>query len=457
MSNNTMNKNINQQTPVVEAEVVSESIVSEKDFPQKSSRLDELIAQYRHATHTPEPVKEKNLLKNVKINPGVKVKPFGSLRPEEQQMVLARISGVDYTVSGDILNFGSAKESAITKHAEVIISKYSAHDIGEISEPMTDLMATLKSNNPAAIIKGISKKNPADDKEGLVESVREFFAMRRAKERMYKALAERGSIMKNLQEIRIEMEKRRISLQQDIKVYEQMQEATFAQVKEFGLDCTALALMIEDAETKLNRKLNADIIDEDGNPAAPPELDSEELYEAQNLQNAIGRMQRRMNSITSVRVSTVQTIPMQQAIIKGDEIICEKITEVIELIIPMWSWQYAIAIGSIKQQEALNLQKTIRGVTSQLLKSNAKMLHDNMIAAQDELNTAAVAIEDLQIVQDYIEDMVTAVQDKAKEARTKMMEGMQTMQKIEQRNYELMANPMLEEVTANMKSDSANT
>ena len=456
MSNNTMNENINQQTPVVEAEVVPESIISEKDFPQKSSRLEELIAQYRHETHMPAPVKERDLLKNVKVKPGVKVKPFGSLKPEEQQKVLARIADVDYTVSGDILNFGSAKGSAMTKHAEVIISKYSAHDIGEISEPMTDLVATLKSNNPAAIIKGISKKNPADDKEGLVESVREFFAMRRAKERMYKALAERGSIMKNLQEIRIEMEKRRISLQQDIKVYEQMQDATVDQVNDFGLDCTALTLMIEDAETKLKRKLNADIFDEDGNPAAP-ELDSEEMFEAQKLQNAIGRMERRMNSITSVRVSTVQTYPMLEAIIRGDEIICEKITEVIELIIPMWSWQYAIAIGAIKQQEALNLTKTIRGVTSQLLTGNAKMLHDNMIAAQDELNTAAVAIEDLQIVQDYIEDMVTTVQAKAKEARTKMMEGMQTMQKIEQRNYELMANPMLEEVAANMKSGGANT
>lgn len=275
--------------------------------------------------------------------------------------------------------------------------------------------------------------------------------MRRAKEKLYKALAERGSIMRNLQEIRIEMEKRRLSLQQDIEVYEQMQQATFGQVKEFGLDCTALKLMIEDAETKLNRMLNADIIDEEGNPVGP-ELDQEELYQAQNLQNAIGRMQRRMNSITSVRVSTVQTIPMQQAIIKGDEIICEKITEVIELIIPMWSWQYAIAIGAIKQQEALNLQKTIRGVTSQLLTGNAKMLHDNMIAAQEELNTAAVAIEDLQVVQDYIEDMVTTVQAKAKEARIKMMEGMKTMQQIEQRNYDLMAQPMLEEAATDMKS-----
>ena len=52
--------------------------------------------------------------------------------------------------------------------------------------------------------------------------------------------------------------------------------------------------------------------------------------------------------------------------------------------------------------------------------------------------------------------MVTTVQAKAKEGRTKMMQDLQTMQQIEQRNYELMAQPMLEEATADMKSGNAN-
>lgn len=430
------------------------SIVSDKDFPQKSSRLEELIAQYRRDTKTDSaPVQTKNPLANVRVSSGVKVKTFDSLTPEEQKLVLERVNGVDYTLSASILNFGSAKEGTMTKHAEIIISKYSAHDIDEISGPMTDLVTTLKANSPASIVKGIAGKKNTDDSKGLglVESVREFFAIKKAKEKLYKALAERRTIMRNLQEISIEMEKRRLSLQQDIEVYEQMQYATFSQIKEFGYDCIALTLMIEDAETKLNLMLNANTIDENGNPVVS-ELDQEELYNAQNLQNAANRMRRRMASITSVRVSTVQTIPMQQAIIAGDEIICEKITEVIELIIPMWSWQYAIAIGAIKQQEALELQKTMRRVTSQLLTGNAKMLHDNMIAAQEELNAAAVAIEDLQIVQDYIEDMVTTLQSKAQEARSKMMEGIKTMQQIEQSNYDLMSQTMLDAADCTMKS-----
>lgn len=315
------------------------------------------------------------------------------------------------------------------------------------------LVASLKSNNPSAIVKGIGgKKKPDNDKEwGLAESIREFFAMKKAKEKMYKALAQRETIMRNLQEITIEMEKQKLSLQQDIEVYEQMGRATFEQVGDFGLDCVALDLMIEDAQTKLNCMVNGQIVEENGEVSAP-ELDQEELYEAQNLHNSIERMERRKHAITSVRVSTVQTMPMLAAIIKGDEIICEKIDEVRNLIIPMWSWQYAIAIGAIKQQEALNLQKTIRGVTSQLLTGNAKMLHDNMIAAQEELYTAAVAIEDLQIVQEYIEDMVTTVQAKAKEARSKMMEGMKTMEQIEERNYELMSQSVFDETAKNMMS-----
>lgn len=451
--NNTTNEKNN--ATFVEAEIISEPVVTEQDFPQKSSRLEGLIQQFRKDKNIPAPVESSNPLAQVKVKPGVKIKTYETLKPAEQQKVLQRVNGVDYTVSGDILNFGSAKESAMTKHAEVIISKYSAHEIDELSGPMTDLVAALKSNNPSAIVSGIGgKKKPDDDKEwGWMESLREFFAMKRAREKMHKALAERATIMQNLQDIKVEMEKQKLSLQQDIAVYEEMGRATFDQVSDFGLDCVALNLMIEDAQTKRDRMINTNVVDESGQPVAV-ELDQEDLYKAQNLQSAIERMQRRVYAISSVQTSTVQTIPMLAALIKGDEIICEKIDEVMSLIIPMWSWQYAIAIGAIKQQEALNLQKTIRGVTSQLLTGNAKMLHDNMIAAQEELYTAAVAIEDLQVVQDYIEDMVTTVQAKAKEANAKMMEGMKTMQQIEQRNYDLMAEPMLEEASKKMAGNS---
>lgn len=426
-----------------EQTVVSEPFVTNQDFPEKSTRLEGLIKKYRKEQNVSAPVTHESPLASVKVSPTVKEKEFGSLKPAQKQAVIAKIDGIDYTKSGDILNFGSAQESPMTKHAEVIISKYASHEIDELTGPMTDIVATLKANSPASIVRGIANKSSSDD-GGMFDSIRDFFAMKKAREKMYKALAQRETIMQNLRELKIEMEKQKISLQQDIEVYEQMGRATFEQVSEFSLDVIALNLMIEEAQEKLNQLV--------GNGDST-EIDGEDLFYAQTLQSAIERMERRKYAITSVRVSTVQTMPMLAAIIKGDEIICEKIDEVMSLIIPMWSWQYAIAIGAIKQQEALNLQKTIRSATSKLLTGNAKMLHDNMIAAQEELYTAAVAIEDLQAVQDYIEDMVTAVQAKAKEASAKMLEGMQTMKQIEQSNYELMSQPMIEGASRKMMND----
>jgi len=205
-----------------------------------------------------------------------------------------------------------------------------------------------------------------------------------------------------------------------------MGQGTYSQIEEFEFDCIALNLMIEDATEKLNAL------------TAKGTMDLMDLNEHDQLQKAIGRMQRRLYTIQTIRTSTIQNLPQLAVLIYGNEIICEKIDEVETLVIPMWKWQYAIAAGAVRQQEALSIQKTIRGITSKLLTGNAKMLHDNMIAAQEELHAAAVAIEDLVTVQGYIDDMVTKVNEVRKDASKKYVEGMKAMQEIERKNYALL-------------------
>lgn len=405
-------------------------IVKESDFPQQTSQLQELMSRYRAQNHLPAAPSQvqttrPNPLANVKVLNEVRTKKFADLSPENQQKVLARIDGIDYMKSADIQTFGSSKQSPMTKHAEVIISKYSASEVGELADPITDLVATLKSNNPKEIVKRVSVD---PDKEwGFFSSFREMISMKNAKKKMFKALAEHDTIMKNIKAIEVELQKQQLSLRKDVAVYQEMGKATIDQVNDFELDCIALQLMKEDAETRLNALTSRG------------ELDLMEMSEANELQAAIDRISRRMYTLQTVRVSTVQSIPQIGVLVYGDEIICEKIDEVSSLVIPLWTWQYAIAIGALKQKEALSIQKTIRGITSKLLTGNAKMLHDNMIAAQEELYAAAVAIEDLVVVQEYIDDMVTKVNESRREVSQKCVEGMKTMQAIEQKNYDLMS------------------
>jgi len=408
--------------------ITVEPIVEEQDFPKPEGRLQQLMTAYRKKNNVAAPMKTNasTNLANVKVVNEVRTREFADLTSEQQQQVLARIDGINYLVSADIQTFGSAKESPMTKQAEIIISKYTASDVEAISDPLTDLVATLKSNNPKEIV---SRVNFDLDKRewGIFSSIRDAFAMKDAKKKMAKALAEHDTIMGNVQTVLTELKKQQLSLRKDIHIYEQMGQGTYAQIAEFEYDCIALNLMIDDAKEKLKSIV------------AKGTVDLTELNEINQLENAINRMQRRLYTIQTIRTSTIQNLPQLAVLIKGNEIVCEKIDEIESLVIPMWSWQYAIAIGAVRQQEALSIQKTIRGVTSKLLTGNAKMLHDNMIAAQDELYAAAVAIEDLVVVQEYVEDMFLKVQESNKEVSKKCVEGMRTMQEIEKKTYALMA------------------
>lgn len=417
----TMNTVVNAQQIMQEPE----PIVQEGDFPKPQGRLAQIRSKYMAEHPQSMAAKTESRLANVKVSNEVRTRTFDDLKPEQQQIVAAKISGVDYMTSAPIQTFGSAKESPMTKQADVIIAKYSANDVEEISSPLTDLVATLKSNNPKEIVDKVSS-DPNKKEWGVFSTFRDFFSMKDARKKMAKALAEHNSIMENIDDVLTELKKQQLSLRTDIGVYEQMGQATYQQVEAFEYDCIALNLMIEEATERLNALLAKDV------------LDLMEINEAKQLENAIERMQRRLYTIQTIRTSTIQNLPQLAVLIRGNEIICEKIDEIETLVIPMWKWQYAIAAGAIQQKAALDIQKTIRGITSKLLTGNAKMLHDNMIAAQEELYQAAVAIEDLAIVQECIDDMVGKVNAIKQEAAKKYVAGMQTMKNIESKNYKLL-------------------
>ena len=400
-------------------------IVNESDFPEKSSRLRELIQRYHEANNLPTvQTKKEDPLEGIKVVNGARTHDFEHLNENDKKKVIQRIEEIDYHTSKDIQTFGSVKKSKMTQNAKAIISQYKMGELGELAEPITELVATLKSNNPRKVLK---KAGLDSDKKVKGLFFGDLKLLKNAKKKMFKALSEHETVEKNLQDLEIQLEKQQFTLGKDIYTYENMGDSTFEQAWELELDCIALQLMIEEAQRELQ------LIIKDG------EVDSYELQKAKKIRDAIERMERKMEVIQNIRISTIQSIPQLAVLIKGNEIIYEKIDEIKTLIIPLWSWQYSIAIGALRQKESLNIQKTVRGITSILLRENAKMLHDNMIAAQEELYASAIAIEDLAIVQEYIDDMVTKVNEIRMQASQKTTERIEKLQAIEDKNYALMA------------------
>lgn len=402
-----------------------EPFVSETDFPKGGSRLQTLLREYSKEQIVPKGRTSKNPLANVKVKREVGTRPFDALTKTEKTKVMERVAGVDYCSAVAIQNFGSAKESPMTRQAEQIISKYSATEVGEIAAPMLDLVASIKSHStPQEIVKTANTGN--EKNFGIFSSVFEMMYMKEVRKKIVRALAEHETIEKLIQEVQVELKKQQLGLQKDIAIYEEMCKNSFKQVQEFEYDCIALELMFEEIEAKL-----AEL-------TASGEVDFTQLPELNALKSARDRIQRRITTLQTIRIALLQSIPQVSVLIYGNEIICEKINEIESLVIPLWEWQYAIAIGAIRQQEAISIQKAIRGVTSKLFTGNAKLLHDNMIAAQEELYAVAVAVEDMLTVQDFLDDMVETVNSKRLEARKKAVDTLRVCKEIEARNLDLM-------------------
>lgn len=428
----TQNENITTTTMEnsVETPAFAPAAVQATDFPQPTSRLQELMKEYRPAVPVATPTSSP--LSKVEVVSELAMMTFDDLKPEDKQKVLARISAIDYTSSVDIQNFGSVKDSKLTKYSEVIISKYTSEEYGDLADPITDLVANLKTKDTKAVLGMVKFEEPSKNMT-VGQGIREFNLLKKTKKKMYKLLANHDSIKKNLDTVRIELKKQQVSLQNDVQVYEGMTYSSFDLVGELELDCIALDLMIEDAQKKREAIVSKG------------KITQYEALDARKYESAVERMIRRKQSIMAVRVTAVQNVPMLAGIIKGNEIIVEKIDEIESLVIPMWMQQYAIAIGHIKQKEALSFQQTIRNITNYILTNNAKMLHDNIIRAQAELYTAVVSIETLEEVQRYLDDMVTTVNAKSKEAINNCLANMKTMREIEQKNYQLMSQNLLPE------------
>lgn len=410
-------------------EAIRNPIVSQQDFPRKSARLKELIKQYNNYQHQPTSTAENKAvdsMSNVSVSTQLKTKKFDDLSPENQKKVVARIENIDYTVFGDIHGYGSLRESPLTQNASRIISKYSASDFGEVSDTITKLVEIIKTSNPINIASNIKPSNSGRE-WGIISSLRETLCLKRARKGLCKAMAEQEFILKNIQAIEVFLQKQMIDLRKDVEIYEQMERDTYVQLSEFELDQIGLQLMIEGAKRELQTIVSKD------------EIDMMERSYVQTLQSAIERMERRVYTVETIRIATIQSVAELALLIRGDEIIIEKIDEVENLVIPMWKWQYATVIGALKQQEGVSVQKTLRGISSKLIARNAKILHDNMIAAQEELYAVAVAVEDFVMVQDYINDMVTKVEETRKEVVSKTIESMTKMAEIERKNKNLMS------------------
>ena len=403
--------------------MTASAVTWKEKFPKPDSRLQGIISKYKHEENVIEVQSAEGtnlLLKKIASFNTVETKAFSELTQEERAKVLEKISKVNYMSATRILNFGNVKTSSITKFADFIISRYTGAEMQNVTNPITNLVTMLQMDNISDITTRITR-NDVNENNGIFSTFIRIFKMKGTRKKLQKALLKHVTVSKCLKQLEVELKKQQFNLQRDINVYEEMGKHAITLLSEVELDCIAIQLMIDDANLK-SQKI-----------AEQKNIDVVEANKLDDLNSAIERLERKKVQLHTVRTLALQTASEIAMLIYGNEIVCEKNIEIQNLVIPLWSWQYAIAIGIHKQQEAVNIQKTIKSLTAKLFTRNAKELHDSMISIQEELYATAVALEDLVTIQKYMDNMFSSVAETQKGVSQKCVDGMKKVKEIERR------------------------
>lgn len=368
--------------------------ISEADFPQSTPRMQELINKFQSENHTPARQSTQSHVVIPKASKNTKC--FEDLSSSEQKYVLDRISSVDYTKSSDILNFASSNNSDFTALTDEILKIQTRNPIDSLSEPIFDVLSVIRSQSLEDIL-GTMKVDTTQTELGVFSSIREMLYMQKVHKRMAQTIYSLNTLMKNIKGMQVDLKKQQFGLQKDISLYEKMLEKATEHFNDLELDCIALEKMQSDVESKLAVL------------TSKKEASMSETNDIDQLSSAISCISGRFHTVSTMRVVTFQSIMQLSMLISTDKLLCAKIDEINDTVIPLWKWQYISAVEIIKQQNAISLHKALRGIASKVFTGNDQHLRDTMISAQKEVSTTATAVDDLGMVQSYIDDSLTKV------------------------------------------------
>lgn len=368
--------------------------ISEADFPKSSPRLQELVSEFQTQNHisaqqTVQAPAEKKVLSK-------EIKRFEDLNSSQQKIVLERISNVDYMKSSDILEFASNRSSDFSTFTDEVLHVQTRNPMESLYEPVFDVLSVIRSQSLEDIL-GTANLDTTRTEWGVFSSIREMLYMQKVQKRMSQTIYSLNTLMKNIKGMQVDLKKQQFSLQKEVSLYEKMLEKATEQFNEFELDCIALQRMKDSIQKNVN-----DI--KGTNKASMSEIST-----IGKLEDAINMIERRLNTMLTMRVVTFQSIMQLNMLLYTDKLLCAKIDEINDTVIPLWKWQYVSAVEIIKQQNAVSLQKAIRGITSKVLTGNGQPLRDTMISAQKEVSTTATAIDNLGMIQGYINNTLTKV------------------------------------------------
>lgn len=375
---------------------------------QTNSEIDDLLANPFGDTleNPPSAPQAEGILSEQKE----KKSAFDSLSPERQEQAKKLSQQIDDQDIDAVLNYGSAAQKKIGDFSHSVLNHVQNQDTGHIGETLNDLMFRLKESNPDDL---------RADNSNIFK--RFFHKINRS---IYETTAKYQKIGAQVDKIAVKLDNEKNALLKDNQMLDKLYDKNLEYHE-------ALNIYIAAGELRIDELQNKSI--PEASKKAETSTNQMDVQRVNDLNQFYNRLEKRVHDLKLARQMTLQQAPQIRMIQNTNQALSEKIQTSINMAIPLWKNQIAIALTLLRQKEAVTAQRQVSETTNEMLTKNSEMLKQSSVETARENERGVIDIETLEKTQgDLIETLeeTLAIQQ---EGRTKRKEAESQLSSMEDR------------------------
>lgn len=330
---------------------------------------------------------------------------INELTPEDRQKVEDIQNSLDLRDSQTATLFGSVAQKNMADFSDSILSQVKSRDAGDVGDLLTNLLVQVRNSKP-------------EDKQNFLEKL--FHSNKSKVERF---LASYDSLAENIDQIANQLQSEQKDLMKQVTIFDQLYQMNLNQYRD-------LELYIRAGENKVKemREVALPQLYEEAKSSTNPMA----LQLVGDLEANVNRFERKIHELKISQTLALQTAPQIKLIQNNDQLLVDKINDVINHTLPLWRSQTVIALGLAKQESVLEMQKDISETTNELIRDNAQKLKQTSLGVKEESERSLVDIESLEKANQDLIDTIKGSLEISRQAKTQRQDAEEKMIKIKE-------------------------
>ncbi len=311
------------------------------------------------------------------------------LTVEERDKINEIKENLNLLDSSQTITFGVGAQKNLSDFSDTILTKIQNKDMGEVGSLLGDLMVQVKDMEIADL----------DSKKGFLETIPFFSSFNKKVDRLH---AKYETVEIQIDRIENQLDQARLQMMKDIALFDNLYEKNLEYFNNLQLYIIAGEELIDENRNITLPKLRQEAVESKDPMSAQLVNDYEET---------INRFEKKVHDLKLSKQMSIQTAPQIKLIQNNDKMLIDKIQTAILNTIPLWKSQIIIAIGLLRQENALKLQKSVNDTTNELLVKNSEKLRSNTIESAKESERGIIDMESLKKVN---RDLIDTIQETIK-------------------------------------------